>query len=1187
MPWPTDYATGVDVNSHVNVEAFRRAIFERAKAATGATRWPRCNTSLWNYGGEGTITALAYQSSGPHADTYKLTDSAAAWLVNDDDHINSPRWNNWTDPDVSELKVPRYYDIVLNCDDPDLTRHIHVQIVAQNDTSDGNTSVYISPTVINWVTAGWVPSIEWLVGKPYAIIKRGGVWWGERWPDQPNDHELWREDTSSRVSVVTVEDAAWQAGHYAGKVFHRSGKVDAIIIDNGADWFAVERYNDGDSNLPAAGQAFEIQDGGVALVKDVEVAELLDGIRDPSWKLKPATFIDGDLLIYNTAGRVVRIEVIEFATRTLIAFARQDLPVDGGFSIVTAGDRAWPARKPWPIHQWYGGAMEDYFSHKAGDIVFNSVSATAMPKESIRYSSGEDPLFCEDTTFEAFDIDVWSLLSEECSEADKCFSPHLYKTWRGLQNAVLQLCTLFVLVDNYHAKSAIPFCTPATLFERIGVNFVGRFTGVADEDGNVTITFPAQPVDPYWTFFSYTGDVGAHGRGYAGGTFTASGLVAGKTYTLAVALGWSRYVPREFRYAYPRSAFIPDLETDDEGNQHVVDPPTQEYPGLWVDRDRSSVYKRYEPRGFGRDLGAEFANGVRARYVGDNWGDPTVEPNAATSEGLLDAQYWSNLWEGRFTKSERPGYAAKKQGFVEYGGKKWFRTRGVDWWSPPIALDTEPMRAESGTATAGTTTTLTLTAKWYTPTPTEDDPDPDPLPDPFWAGDRFVDMMLEVDQEIEEEDDGDDDEGETQLITYRTPITGVVTTPGTPAAKGTSVITFKPVPAYTIPAVLDEDGNIITAAVEVPALDVNNANAFRILEPKYRRNWFQGRKVTIINPDGETATVKITHHDRKTMWLAEELEFDIAPGATWRIEELDVGNVYVWDADGDDFAGEWIEPSMVSNPRSLPLAHLLPKNDKTYGEVMAGDYLGGHVYQELYDAINALQWTYRDLNWSSRANPAIAENNHQSVSYGSLADLPPPDDVLIHGWTDFGAMQGYIAEDIAYALANHLYDYDELNSAPVSRDGHNASAVPTDTNGDGIADAPRYDSAGSIECLYAYAVLTLPTDQVEVNEVEFFAFAVVDLDDPEPSIDSFPNDTGTSYVVYDFFSYGGTLWRKWTTFGVESGYQEQYRHRFAGPMEVPGLLWPGLSMGDSAGVVSGCLVSKQLAIVKWDFEYQA
>lgn len=1037
MAWPTDFATGADVNAFANLIAFWKAIRERCWAM-GLEFFPREN-AVWDLG---TITAITSTT---------VEDDDKTWQV------LPPRWVNYSDDDAPYL--PAFYDVVLNYDDLDHSRHVRAQIVSH--TADTLTITSIA----DYVTAGWIPSVGWLNGKRFKIVKRNGLNWGDRWPKTPNDEELWRGDIAAGVSVTIVAGSFTPAGDYVGKQF-KDGALTGTIREQRSDGTLVV-----DWLATAPSGAYQIMDGATELATGTT-----SGVHDGLWRLKgdypPSKFDGADLLIGGAA--LMRISIIS-NTSTTIKFAKQTDGYNGnGYSIVAAGGRAWPGAAPDYPFRWYGGASAPYYTKTApNDLFVEGIQTVRMPVTSIVWAEGTLDTTCEPVTHQAFDIDVWSELTEECSPADDCKSPDFFKTLRAIQLWIEANCTSFIPVDDYSGKTGIPNYTPARLFKDINAGYVGDFSATADGDGEYTFTITGVGASDgyFYTVVLPNGEHGASGF-ESGLSKTFTGGTAGKTYKLIVARGWTRKYPREFAHAYARSAFIPDIQTGDFGESSVVDPPTNEYPGMWVSRDASDNYSESDQFGFTQEIGPAFITGTRARYRGDNWGDPAVSPHTKVEgeDGPLDAAYWRDLWLGRFNPGQRIFYDPMLSGRMTYGGRKWFRQSDHDWWGYPIGRGV--CISHTGTATAGTTTTLTDTTRTYIP-----DDEVDPVLIPFWNstdnGPRFVGMMLEVSKTV------DDVNGDPQTVTYHTPIT----------AHNDTTITFAAVPAFVIPA------TETTAAIEAPALDVNPGDSYAIREP-YRRNWFIGRKITIRKTGEADETKTVTRHDAGHLWFDSDVSFDIDDTCTFTMSELRPGYVYNWDG------AKWVPVTGTTHAGN----ELKPAHVSTFGTVMKGDYIAGHVFKQIYDALNALVWTRAEATWNpfDPLDPPVGDWANV-LAYGGTNPSDPP--------TSEGMWDAFLALYESQFPSSPLFV--ALVSGPP---GYSTSGTLVGTASSLIASI-RF-SWGTVD----------PPDFQSLNRaVDIFCYSMIDGGDTEPGETSTTtppdglNNTFQSFSNYQFDPHGLAL----------------------------------------------------------------
>lgn len=435
---------------------------------------------------------------------------------------------------------------------------------------------------------------------------------------------------------------------------------------------------------------------------------------------------------------------------------------------------------PAPVFAWYRGATEPWWSHYPDD----SLHVTQKPQPTISLSIGTDPAACVTTTVTLFDVDFLSNVQDQCSTPDKFYCPDIHKTLRHLQVRIENLIALGKYVDptkTYDNLSyqADPFVL-ATIFKKAGINAQSVVSTGHDGAGlNVALSVPWTPINVWWAVVDSAGLVLLSGYSAYDGTQIAgaSFSAAHDSKTVIVSLGWTRWVPREFRYWYPATAFIPG----EDGGGAVVDPPDATHAGVWTTRPASDHYIDHSDYGFVADSSAArdaFANGDLARYVADNWCDPAVTPNDKYAVTLARpagydvlTPYYDNFYRGR--RAVEP----VKSGTAT-GGTAWYlEDTTQNWWPGGV------LRTETGTATGGSSTTLIDATK---------------AGSAFWdpASGRWVGFILEL------LDGGG-------AVTYRLPIT---------AHTGTT-LTFTAVAGLTVAA----------------------GQAYRIREPKYVLNRFKGR----------------------------------------------------------------------------------------------------------------------------------------------------------------------------------------------------------------------------------------------------------------------------------------------------------------------------------------------------------
>ncbi|HLL89713.1 MAG TPA: hypothetical protein VK324_10435, partial [Tepidisphaeraceae bacterium] len=289
--WPP--VAGTRIGAYPYISQLWRAVTERERAL-GNARWPFAYHAWY----EGTVGSITTHADGTHT----VTDpDAVGWVASYTcDGVTITAAKRWTGYANRCSPAPSSYDLIIEGNGPDDHEQIvHVQI------TDNDATTLTTSSALDWVTAGYVPSIASLAGKRYFIIKRGGWWHHERWPQPPNDQE--RENGTGTGGTVVV----------AGVTY--STLTDAAL--------AAGAYG-----------------------------------RRP-WALDQ--FAGSDLLVY--AGGPLRRATIVGNTADTLRFAHQTWTASGPYSVAAAGGRAFPGRYRFGPFAWYGGATDQRLSHLPND----------------------------------------------------------------------------------------------------------------------------------------------------------------------------------------------------------------------------------------------------------------------------------------------------------------------------------------------------------------------------------------------------------------------------------------------------------------------------------------------------------------------------------------------------------------------------------------------------------------------------------------------------------------------------------------------------------------------------------------------------------------------------------------------------------------------------------------------------
>ncbi|MGB7160049.1 MAG: hypothetical protein WBD40_18425, partial [Tepidisphaeraceae bacterium] len=557
------------------------------------------------------------------------------------------RWVNYQVEDAPYL--PAFYEVVLDAENPDPSRVVKSRITA-------NTLTQLTfNDITDFVTAGAIPDVTSLVGKKYDIIKLNGITWADRWPTRPNAYEHWTGSVTS-ATTTTLTEVNRSIGLRAG--------------------------------------------------------------RKQTWA--PGQWAGKQVVVWGAGGPLLRIDILGNTADTL-TFAAQTHAPAGPYSIVDPGGYCWPGRAKYRPASWYKGHKKAYWTH------WPSTDAMAPTKMAVaqitveKYNPGTDA--CEEVTEPVFDIDYWTDVLEECDEPDHCKTPDIFKTIRAIQLNFEGEAPGFVEDKDYTGAKSIPNFVAATWFEAANINAWRTSVG-SHVSGIVSVGAPPYedvlyPISVYYAVLSDDDSVFAHGTAVLdNGTTLMAGAATWVGKRIVLSLGWPRYHPRRVKHFYPVEGFIADFELV-EGAVVIYDPPVvvdwEESGsfgiGQYVSRPRSSKYMDHDGYGFAIEGAEDFVPGELARFMADNWNDPSIEPLDPVETSLSrpngyrpDLPYYHNLDRGLRRPPAQAVIDAMRVGTVTASTTFSITDETKDWWGGVL-------RVESGTATGGSTTTLQDTSK--------------------------------------------------------------------------------------------------------------------------------------------------------------------------------------------------------------------------------------------------------------------------------------------------------------------------------------------------------------------------------------------------------------------------------------------------------------------------------------------
>jgi hypothetical protein len=1028
-----------DVQDFGNVNQYRAALRERAGAVNNDTGWP-AGSHTWE---TGTVTSISVDPGDPtRLRIYDTAVAAPGWI----DGSAVKRWTDFmgffdgvdledyapTDYKivvykkdetsggaVTELSEPRLhfsYVIWDNGDD-------YVQVI-----DDGELTLNDGLELTDFADGTWA----------YAIIRWGGAGttqagysWPERHPQPPNDAEV--------------------------------------------DYGAI----DGEEGVPPT----------TTTIADTRVDS--DEFNCPkSWA------IDEHLerqVIFQVNGAWRRADITGNTENTL-TFGAQSAPPSGNYWIVengaywrpayrltlekvyTRSGREWvrAGNAPWAVVGWYGSLVfaESVFSHRPSDDTVAEYGGLFV--ESITLQMQGAPLVAPAAqTFDVFDVtDARTTYLDYNGNADHLFNPYIIRGWRGLQVAAEELASNFIEPISYDGRTAIPNFTTATWFKyHTPANTVTTTITTADPGGSSaatidTITLPQiTPQAGLYTSLACTwavldeDDVIDSGSG----TVTATTLTRDdgefiehihEDMSVVISFDWTRKYPRAFKYLYPRRWFMPG--EDLEGG--LATDPTEQFPGEYESQSPSTNYAEFDKYGELDESGAAFVTGESARYVADNWDDPT-----RSMDPVDDISSW---YEGRYQGfpnvvevSDFPRWeGGDRSGQISAAGSFWIEDQNRVWWAGTL-----PVVTHTGTGTSGSNTTELHDSALYKAWPTLVSDgmggfitDMQVRLSNFWqsnGGQRFVKMILEV-----EVTDGNWE---------RRPITAQDISDDTDPFVTVS-------PAFS--------GTTLGRPYQIRECADNGSMAIS--------NTWEGRRLRVTRATG-SGECAITHSDDTRLYFAEDaLGFTPAVGDRYEIIQIEPGAVLQRKATTNAHNG-WTLPEDATQDTRGKAWHLgdggpyenLPTVVNAYGRLRKGDYHTLYLHEQMYAGIDALRWTQHSHLWTS-----LSENNHRDGSGGGeFSDGPGPPsvwwgDTVDQMQADWATGATNVPTGVPHAYgtygSNHDWDGTEY-SAP--------------------------GASASMESQYMYGEVSgVPT--VFNHAADWYAHAVIAPGDPEEGVTGDPRD---------------------------------------------------------------------------------
>jgi hypothetical protein len=407
-------------------------------------------------------------------------------------------------------------------------------------------------------------------------------------------------------------------------------------------------------------------------------------------------FEDMDVLVVGTDGFWHRAQIISNTATVLTFDIMSWTPNVGASFVVVEHLKKWRPNivsgGEASTQIWYRGTRNNVSTHVPleGDLLGEIGSLPLYPRDTTTILTGES---CdEEEVVTIFDRDPWIEFDDQCNTPnDEPLNPNVAKSLRFCQTWMdIFAGTFYENKDHSGYEHIIHLSTAILLKNSLAHYVVTSVDYVSSTEINVgSVTAPFYP-HPCWYEIrnATTNELLADGAA----TLTSATVLQSSDFEptddghqITISLGRTRRIPREFRYMYEKTGFLPDFS-----GPSIVIPPTDTDPGSWTTRAASNAYAEFNDHGTITDTVA-LVNGDFARYRGDNHGDPTLGDETPTD----DIEYRDAFFTG---------YRLTPSGIATEGDIWFFRDSSLNLFGGVL-------RTETGTATGGSTTSLSDSTK--------------------------------------------------------------------------------------------------------------------------------------------------------------------------------------------------------------------------------------------------------------------------------------------------------------------------------------------------------------------------------------------------------------------------------------------------------------------------------------------
>lgn len=926
-----DPSSGIDTQDYAWITQMVKALDE--VAASSSNRFYPPTTTLWDGG--------PIQDAGLTSTT--LTDTSKEWAVfQDPDDGDPPAWRKryvgWSNPGILPDKQPGSYDVVLlklfDGGQWEWRKMLRIPISDQNLIDNGDGTFSSDVLHFSEIDTTNYP-LDYYTH--YFIINHNGAFVHDRVPEWPNDFTYeWGNATSTTTTSIIVDKTQryWKPGEWTGKYVYylKSGLVRFTQITG------TDRDTLGNPRITFS---------ALSVAPDVSIFGIL-GAANGYWRPTHQPQGQGSL-----------------------------------------------ASMPMTI--WYrGGEGQNsvYYTRSPDDAIGQTVFSFPNPSFAVPDTSGDDAdtrIYDVINQGQAYgsittDLDLINESQTTLEQPDHAFFLPLHKTFRMWQTALWDSCAGFVpyrsdFYDGYGSFYINRF-TPAKLMWYAGVNAAhGTLGSIVSGGIAVDLTFTESIDSSFlpipvritterienWTFDTDTDawvdngpethEIGKPMVTDQYGLWDGSKL-SGPDFSTPdqgqevwITWGYTRTIPDRVRYLYPKTCFIPDPQDGDDVDAPQI-PPTEDNPGNWITRGISTQLLDYSDYGHvanpleggGGEVGSvNFVSGMLARYVGDNYDDPTSQFGVSDPKPWL-VDYYDHFYTARPTNPnviDGSNYEITSGVVNVVDDSLQFGDTTQTWWSGVLVGDAGD-EAHNGIVSSCTTTTIT---------------DSSQTGSHFWDNSttgRWVGQWFFIIQP------GAIDSGGTSGPLHMTTRPCIAYDAATLTFTFPTIVGLDDTYTYT-----DSDGDSHT-----------DDTGYSFHEPKWEMNRFANSWCELTKKsDQSIVTSNVTYSSNNRVRVdAWSSSYTPVIGDLYVFKKWSQGVILKWNGSA------WVKPTGTDTrySRTFPdrLWTIPPTHHKKYGRLMNNDYIGIHFMEEVHSVREQLRMKIYNVCFTSDPDDSMVTNNN-------------------------------------------------------------------------------------------------------------------------------------------------------------------------------------------------------------------